>query len=81
LFIGLHGSGISSLHCKTNNEKIINHGSNFTSLTAFQNEAKNQSDNLKNKKMEATEKSAIEKLIFSYQDALNASDVNRVIEL
>jgi len=29
----------------------------------------------------ATEKSAIEKLIFSYQDALNASDVNRVIEL
>jgi len=29
----------------------------------------------------ATEKSVIEKLIFSYQDALNASDVNRVIEL
>ena len=53
----------------------------FTSLIAFQNEAKSQSDNLKNKKMEATEKSAIEKLIFSYQDALNASDVNRVIEL
>ena len=53
----------------------------FTSLIAFQNEAKSQSDNLKNKKMEATEKSAIEKLIFSYRDALNASDVNRVIEL
>ena len=28
-----------------------------------------------------TEKSAIEKLIFSYQDALNASDASRVIEL
>ena len=28
-----------------------------------------------------TEKSAIEKLIFSYQDALNASDVSKVIEL
>jgi uncharacterized protein (TIGR02246 family) len=27
------------------------------------------------------EKSAIEKLIFAYQDALNASDVNKVIEL
>jgi len=54
----------------------------FTSLIAFQSEAKSQSDNLKNKKMEtATEKSAIEKLISSYQDALNASDVSRVIEL
>ena len=32
--------------------------------------------------METTpEKSAIEKLIFSYQDALNASDVSNVIEL
>lgn len=29
----------------------------------------------------STEKSAIEKLIFSYQDALNASDVSEVIEL
>jgi uncharacterized protein (TIGR02246 family) len=28
-----------------------------------------------------TEKSAIEKLIFSYQDALNASDTSKVIEL
>ena len=27
------------------------------------------------------EKSAIEKLIFAYQNALNASDVNKVIEL
>jgi uncharacterized protein (TIGR02246 family) len=29
----------------------------------------------------STEKSAIEKLIFSYQDALNASNVSEVIEL
>jgi uncharacterized protein (TIGR02246 family) len=29
----------------------------------------------------STEKSAIEKLIFSYQDALNASDVSEIIEL
>jgi len=34
------------------------------------------------KKTETTmEKSAIEKLIFAYQDALNASDVKKVIEL
>jgi uncharacterized protein (TIGR02246 family) len=52
----------------------------FASLIAFQNEAKSQSNN--SKKTETTmEKSAIEKLIFAYQDALNASDVNKVIEL
>jgi uncharacterized protein (TIGR02246 family) len=52
----------------------------FTSLVAFQNEAKSQSNN--SKKTETTmEKSAVEKLIFAYQDALNASDVNKVIEL
>jgi uncharacterized protein (TIGR02246 family) len=52
----------------------------FTSLIAFQNEAKSQSNN--SKKTETTmEKSAIEKLIFAYQDALNASDVNKVVEL
>ena len=52
----------------------------FTSLIAFQNEAKSQSNN--SKQTETTmEKSAIEKLIFAYQDALNASDVNKVIEL
>lgn len=28
-----------------------------------------------------TEKSAIEKLLFSYRDALNASDVNKVLQL
>jgi uncharacterized protein (TIGR02246 family) len=52
----------------------------FTSLIAFQNEAKSQSNN--SIKTETTmEKSAIEKLIFAYQDALNASDVNKVIGL
>lgn len=52
----------------------------FTSLIAFQIEAKSQSNN--SKKTETTmEKSAIEKLIFAYQDALNASDVNKVVEL
>ena len=52
----------------------------FTSLIAFQNEAKSQSNNSK-KKETTMEKSAIEKLIFAYQDALNASDVNKVVEL
>jgi ketosteroid isomerase-like protein len=52
----------------------------FTSLVTFQNEAKSQSNN--SKETETTmEKSAIEKLIFAYQDALNASDVNKVVEL
>ena len=31
--------------------------------------------------METTEKSAIEKLLFAYRDALNASDVNKVLPL
>ena len=31
--------------------------------------------------MEANEKTAIEKLLFSYRDALNASDVNKVVTL
>jgi uncharacterized protein (TIGR02246 family) len=52
----------------------------FTSLVAFQNEAKSQSNN-SNKTETSMEKSAIEKLIFAYQDALNASDVNKVVEL
>jgi uncharacterized protein (TIGR02246 family) len=52
----------------------------LTSLIAFQNEAKSQSNN-SNKTETTMEKSAIEKLIFAYQDALNASDVNKVVEL
>lgn len=47
-------------------------------LLAFQKEVKSQSNNLKNKKMEPkTEKSAIEKLISSYQEALNVSDTGK----
>jgi uncharacterized protein (TIGR02246 family) len=52
----------------------------FTSLVTFQNEAKSQSNN-STKTETSMEKSAIEKLIFAYQDALNASDVNKVVEL
>ncbi len=52
------------------------------SLVACQNETKNQSNNLTQDTMEqTTEKSAIEKLLFSYRDALNASDVNKVLPL
>lgn len=49
-------------------------------LTAAQNK---KITNKKNStKMEnTTEKSAIEKLLFNYQDALNASDVNKVLPL
>ena len=51
-------------------------------LAACQNETKNQSNNLAQNTMEqTTEKSAIEKLLFSYRDALNASDVNKVLPL
>lgn len=52
------------------------------SLAACQNETKNHSNNLKQNTMEqTTEKSAIEKLLFSYRDALNASDVSKVLPL
>lgn len=51
-------------------------------LTACQNETKNQSNNSEKNKMEQiTEKTEIEKLLFSYRDALNASDVNKVLLL
>ena len=52
------------------------------SLASCQNETKNQSNNLTQNTMEqSTEKSAIEKLLFSYRDALNTSDVNKVLPL
>lgn len=51
-------------------------------LGACQNEPKNQSDNSTQNNMEqSTERSAIEKLLFSYRDALNTSDVNKVLAL
>lgn len=52
------------------------------SLVSCQNETKNQANNSTEKNMESlTEKKAIEKLLFSYRDALNASDVNKVLPL
>lgn len=63
-------------------KRLLIAGAIITSLIAFQDEAKSQSNNLKNRKMgTTTEKSAIQKLIFSYQDALNASDASKIIEL
>ena len=51
-------------------------------LATCQNETKNQSNNSTQQSMEqTTEKSAIDKLLFSYRDALNASDVNKVLAL
>lgn len=52
------------------------------SLASFQNETKNPTNNLIQNNMEqSTEKSAIEKLLFTYRDALNTSDVNKVLPL
>ncbi len=51
-------------------------------LAACKNETKNQSNNSTQNTMEqTTEKSAIEKLLFSYRDALNTSNVNSVLPL
>jgi len=62
--------------------RLFNVGAIIVLLLAFQKEVKSQSNNLKNKKMETkTEKPVIEKLISSYQEALNASDAGKVIAL
>lgn len=54
----------------------------LTSLVACQNQTENNSNNSNQTKMEqTTEKTAIEKLLFSYRDALNVSDVNKVLPL
>ena len=59
----------------------------LTSLVACQNQTENQSNipvviGTNQTKMEqTTEKTAIEKLLFSYRDALNLSDVNKVLPL
>lgn len=51
-------------------------------LSSCQNETKYHSNNSAQNNMEpSTEKSAIEKLLFSYRDALNTSDVNKVLPL
>lgn len=52
------------------------------SLASCQNGTKNQSNNsTQNNMKQSIEKSAIEKLLFSYSDALNASDVNKILPL
>lgn len=54
----------------------------LVSLASCQNEIKNQSNNSTQNNMEqSTEKSALEKLLFSYRDALNTSDINKVLPL
>lgn len=54
----------------------------LTSLVACQNQTEHNSNNSNQTKMEqTTEKTAIEKLLFSYRDALNVSDVNKVLPL
>jgi uncharacterized protein (TIGR02246 family) len=54
----------------------------LVSLAACQNETKNQSNNSTQNNMNKTsEKTEIENLLFSYRDALNASDVNKVLPL
>lgn len=51
-------------------------------LAACQHNTENQSDTTNQNIMEQTiEKPAIEKLLFSYRDALNASDVTKVLAL
>lgn len=52
------------------------------SFVSCKNETKNQSNNLNQNTMEQSpEKSEIEKLLFNYRDALNTSDVNKVLPL
>ncbi len=48
-----------------------------------QNKTENQlrNNNKNNKEMNTTEKQSIEKMLFSYRDALNASDVSQVLPL
>jgi len=51
-------------------------------LAACQNKTQNQSNISNQNTMEqTTEKTAIEKVLFSYRDALNTSDVNKVLVL
>lgn len=54
----------------------------FILATSCQNKTENQSIyNTKKTEMTTTEKQAIEKMLFSYRDALNASDVAQVLSL
>lgn len=63
-------------------KKIFISATLLLALAGCQNETKIQSNNSTQNNMEqSNEKSAIEKLLLSYRDALNASDVNKVLPL
>jgi len=62
-------------------KRILITGAIIVTIFAFQNKVASQVNNLKQVKMVTTEKSAIEKTLFSYRDALNASDVSKVLTL
>lgn len=63
-------------------KRILLNAMLLTSLVACQNQTENHSNNSNQTNMEqTTEKTAIEKLLFSYRDALNASDVKKVVPL
>jgi len=62
-------------------KKILITGAIIATVFAFQNKVVSQVNNLKQVKMSTTEKSAIEKTLFSYRDALNTSDVSKVLTL
>jgi len=64
--------------------RLLITGAIIASLFTYQQEANAQSSNPKKAKetvSASTEKAKIESLIFSYQDALNAADVNKVVGL
>lgn len=62
-------------------KKILISGAIITTIFASQNKVVSQVNNLKQFKMTTTEKSVIEITLFSYRDALNASDVSKVLTL
>ena len=65
-------------------KRLILTGAIIASFFATQNEVNAQSNNSNKGKVatsDATEKTKIEKLIFAYQDALNASDADKVVDL
>jgi len=63
-------------------KKVILSAMLLTSLGACQNQTEHHSNHSNQPTMnQATEKTAIEKLLFSYRDALNTSDVGKVLSL
>ena len=90
MFIGSYGINDSPLYYKLNIQtnqsmkKVLLTIAIIAIILTGQEEAKSQTNQSKNKTVEPTaqtDKAAIEKLIFAYQDALNASDANKVVAL